>query len=80
MNVGIAREICLFGFDSVLAVIKVEQLFYRLPFEKTSKFENYRNYVISFCLVQQKNTNWNLTQEQLQKVAKEQPKVSCECL
>ena len=60
-------------------VIKV-QVFYRLPFGKTDIFEIYRNFVISFCLVQQRNTNLNLTPEQLQKLVKEQLEISCGCL
>ena len=55
------------------------QRFYRLPFEKNSNFEIYRTYVISFFPSSTENYKFE-PQEQIQKVIKEQPKISCGCL
>ena len=54
-------------------MIKVQQVFFRLPFEKSNYFEIYRNYVINFCLFQQRNTNLNLTPEKIRTVVKPEP-------
>ena len=48
-------------------VIKLQQIFYRLPLEKTNNYEVHQNYVINFSLVQQRNKILNLTPQQLQK-------------
>ena len=55
-------------------VVKVQQTFHRLSLDNSDKFETYQKYVLSFCLVSLKNSNFNnITLDHLKHLLKEEP-------
>ena len=59
-------------------VIKVQETFHRLSINNPDKFETYQKYVLSFCLVYIKNSNFDkITLDLLNNLLKDEPDIKC---